>query len=365
MAPPSRRPHSPPPLMEELMEEILLRVPPDEPAHLFRMALVCKPWRRILSNRGFLRRYRTFHRAPPLLGYLHNLGEGPIPPFVSTTAASLFSPPPLGGYWWALDCRHGRVLIHSRQAGLGEHLVVWDPISGDTKRIGMPPYPDTSCAGAVLCAVDGCDHLDCHDGPFLVVFVGTDSSDEGPDTCAVVYSSETGVWGASVSTAAGDDVESKPSLLIGDALYFTLQNGVLKYDLGRHELSEIEPPGVCGSIFMEVEDGVLGFVAESDNCIYKWLWQADANGTGRWEKHMVMELETVLPRPARCTSYEVIALVEGTDAIFVSGSVVGVFTLDLKSKKVNWVGKCAPYYVILPYRSFYPPDLAMGRLSLE
>jgi hypothetical protein len=27
-------------------------------------------------------------------------------------------------------------------------------------------------AGAVLCAKNDCDHLDCHGGPFLVVFVG-------------------------------------------------------------------------------------------------------------------------------------------------------------------------------------------------
>jgi hypothetical protein len=84
----------------------------------------------------------------------------------------------------------------------------------------------------------------------------------------------------------------------------------------------IEPPHrVFGYIAMEVEDEVLGFVAELDNCIYKWLWQASANGTGRWEKHMVMELETtLLPGPAPGTYHEVITHVEGTDTIFISGA---------------------------------------------
>jgi hypothetical protein len=104
--------------MEELVEEVLLRVPPDEPAHLISAALVCKLWRRILSDRGFLRRYRAFHRCPPLLGYLHNIGynnEGEIPPLVPTTVASPLSPPGLfSSQWcWALDCRHGLVLIQT------------------------------------------------------------------------------------------------------------------------------------------------------------------------------------------------------------------------------------------------------------
>ncbi|CAN6202890.1 unnamed protein product [Urochloa humidicola] len=101
-------------LLEELVEEILLRMPPDEPAYLFRAALVCKSWCRILSDRGFHRRYRVFHRTPPLLGYLHNLCYHPIiPRFVHTSTVSPFTnPPPLGHtrHWRAVDCRHGRVL---------------------------------------------------------------------------------------------------------------------------------------------------------------------------------------------------------------------------------------------------------------
>ncbi|CAL5077102.1 unnamed protein product [Urochloa decumbens] len=287
IAPPHRRPRSPPALLPELVEEILLRVPPDEPAHLFRAALVCKPWRRILSDRGFLYRYRTFHRKLPLLGYLHNLyanGKGPIPPFVPTSAATPLSAPVLDcGMWWALDCRHGRVLIHTFNP---QYLIA-----------------HSYYAGAVLCATDDYDHLDCHCGPFLVLFVGTnEEADDGPLAWVSMYSSKTGVWSAPIDIDVDYYIESKPSLLIKDALYFTLEHGIsiLKYDLGKQVLTEIEPPRVFGSIAMEVEDGALGFVCvgELDNCIYKWLWQPTASGTGRWAQHMVMELETLLPRPA-------------------------------------------------------------------
>ena len=124
MSPPSCDPPAP----LELMDEILLRIPPDEPAHLVRAALVCKAWRRTLSDRGFLRRYRRFHRAPPLLGYLHNLYHEPWPPipaFVPTTEASPIPPLPLdGGSYWGRDCRHGRVLLQSFHHP--QRLLVWD-----------------------------------------------------------------------------------------------------------------------------------------------------------------------------------------------------------------------------------------------
>ncbi|CAN6170684.1 unnamed protein product [Urochloa humidicola] len=81
MAAPPRRP---PALVDELVEEILLRVPPDDPARLVRAALVCNRWRRIVSDPGFRRRFLELHRAPPMLGFLRNLGSQSS--FVSTSS---------------------------------------------------------------------------------------------------------------------------------------------------------------------------------------------------------------------------------------------------------------------------------------
>jgi hypothetical protein len=44
-------PRQPPELMIEIVEEILLA----------RAALICKPWRRLLSDHAFRRWYRAFH----------------------------------------------------------------------------------------------------------------------------------------------------------------------------------------------------------------------------------------------------------------------------------------------------------------
>ena len=73
-APPSRRP-SLTALPEELVEEILLRLPPDDPGCLLRASLVCKTWGLAVSLPGFRRRFHEHHRTPPVLGFLHNWDE--------------------------------------------------------------------------------------------------------------------------------------------------------------------------------------------------------------------------------------------------------------------------------------------------
>jgi hypothetical protein len=159
-----------PVLSEAVIGEVLFRLPPDQPACLFRAAAVCQAWRTFFTSPDMLRIYRKHHMAPPVLGFLQNTGrsDDPFPRFVTTAAPS----PPLHHqpefecvYSLALDCRHGRVLLHTTFP-LG--LIVWSPVTGDHQLLPeepiqldppQPPYSDF--AGAVLCAVDGCDHLDC------------------------------------------------------------------------------------------------------------------------------------------------------------------------------------------------------------
>ncbi|KAI4985680.1 hypothetical protein ZWY2020_018310 [Hordeum vulgare] len=64
--------------MDELVEEALLRLPPEDPASLFRASAVCKPWRSILAGPRFRRRYREFHGTPPILG-LFPQGDSFVP----------------------------------------------------------------------------------------------------------------------------------------------------------------------------------------------------------------------------------------------------------------------------------------------
>ncbi|CAL5066390.1 unnamed protein product [Urochloa decumbens] len=229
----------PPELIEDAVAEILLRLPGEDPACLVRASLVCRLWRRILSDPAFLRRYRRFHRTPPLLGFFADAyGSDPAPRFVPTAAAaSPFSTAAFHSHhrnWLPLDFRHGRFLL--RQV-LTHDLLVWDPITGDREELYHPGIPYLSAA--VLCAAPGCDHCDCHgtSSPFLVVCAGIDDTDyEMVDAC--VYSSQVGEWFSSASVLmyrSDPFVHLTRAAVLGDEIYFTLSPGdtILKYDLGR------------------------------------------------------------------------------------------------------------------------------------
>ncbi|XP_073362435.1 uncharacterized protein, partial [Aegilops tauschii subsp. strangulata] len=185
--------------MEELVEEILIRLPPDEPGNLLSASLACKPWRRLLASRGFRRRYRDFHRTPPMLGFLHSWL---CTEFVPTTDFRPREPDLLQSRYSVEDCRHGRVLLQyfDRDANM-PLLVIWEPVTGSQTVLRCPEMPGTTSAASVLCAADGCRHGDCHFGPTLVVFVNLD--EEARAATASVYSSETGNWSSPVTLDVG------------------------------------------------------------------------------------------------------------------------------------------------------------------
>ncbi|GJN10458.1 hypothetical protein PR202_ga28553 [Eleusine coracana subsp. coracana] len=168
-----------PELMDEVVDEILVRCPPHDPARLLRAALVCRRWRRIVSDPGFRRRFIERHRAPPMLGFLCNIPDDDL------YLTARFVPTPdfrprraVGDRGRAVDARHGRVLLHSvplDKMSFRFDLVVWDPITDEQRalpRLSLHASPWTWNA-AVLCAGVGgsCDHLDCHCAPFLVLLV--------------------------------------------------------------------------------------------------------------------------------------------------------------------------------------------------
>uniref|UniRef100_A0A0E0E732 F-box domain-containing protein n=1 Tax=Oryza meridionalis TaxID=40149 RepID=A0A0E0E732_9ORYZ len=222
-----------PELMDDVVEEILLRLPLDDPSCAARASAVCKHWRHLLADAGFLRRYRAFHRrrAPPRLGFIYDAGSPLARPWTAATAA----PSDSGD----------------------DELTVWDPMSGDVQRLRSPA--DTLAlrtnieASAVLRAVSGCDHGGCHGGPFAVAFVanyvmeGEEEEITSP-TSAWLYSSETGTWSAP-STVHHHNAEPfpKPSVLAGDgAVYFLTWHGrnILRYDLRKLDLTVIASPEI-------------------------------------------------------------------------------------------------------------------------
>ncbi|XP_039815068.1 uncharacterized protein LOC120677954 [Panicum virgatum] len=243
----------PPALMEELIEEIL-RFPPHDPALLVHAALVCKQWCRLVLGAGFQRRFREFHRTPPMLGFLYSslsYCSKPKPKFVRIAASC----PPiahLSHCWMVIDARHGRVQLAEPEKNA---LVIWDPITDHQRRLPFPKQPSQSLvtwSAAVLCTAHGsCDHLDCHNSSrssFLVVFACSCTS----ETIICTYSSDTATWSRwsdSIYThqqSSGYVQPFMPRALVGNALYFGFyQRGrimILKYELESHEQSAIDLP---------------------------------------------------------------------------------------------------------------------------
>ena len=95
-----------PQLPDELVEEVFLRLPKDEPAALVRASLASKAWLGLLTGPAFRGRYREFHGAPPMLGFLcsrrsnsvHEV-EDNIPHFFPTTKFPVRIPDDDWGGW--------------------------------------------------------------------------------------------------------------------------------------------------------------------------------------------------------------------------------------------------------------------------
>ncbi|CAN6195001.1 unnamed protein product [Urochloa humidicola] len=360
-------PPPPPVLMDELIEEILLLFPPDNPASLVRAGLVCKSWQRIVSDPRFGRRFREFHRKPSMLGFFYNSKDdqtgGDIARFVPTSATC---PPRADRHnSRALDARHGRVLLHNTAPGHG-HLVVWDPITDEQQELPLPPeHLYRNCRAwnaAVLCAAvttgdgGGCDHLDCHGEPFLVVM----SCIVGHAAYFFLYSSIIRSWSelSKVAIGATQDVVG-PSLLIGDTLHFPVGHEILTYDMATNKPSLITSP-FCSVRSMalvampteEEEGGRLELgVAKVRGCGIRLC--SHLPGQAGWkEKGSFVGLEA-----AGTTT--LLAFAEGVDAVLVTENEGVISVLELKSGRITEVCELERglhcYGGIVPYVSFYLP----------
>ncbi|KAF8731396.1 hypothetical protein HU200_016456 [Digitaria exilis] len=366
-------------LPDEFVEEVLLRLPPDPPASLVRAGLVCKRWCRLVSGAGFRRRFREFHRrSHPILGFLYDQrdvagGGGHVARFIPMPAS--FPPHHHAGHrgmspW---DSRHGRVLLRSYHLGnLSSTIVVWDPITDHRLELPKPPpFSSEIRTMAILCAAVGCDHLDCHGGPFLVVLMGT----KGDKVFSYVYSSEAGTWSNKPTTSTwlhGEWVRDKVNWRRSE-LYFVSPNNkrIIEYDLDTREISVIDLPAfnsvcknstLCPALVQltTMEDGRLEFTRVENFKLS--LWSREVEDAG-WVLSKVIDLGTcsspgVLPGHWQHFCPYLIGSAEGAGVVFllVKGEL---FTVDLRSKQITKVyGDLYPCIaLVVPYLNFYTPVL--------
>uniref|UniRef100_A0ACD6A915 Uncharacterized protein n=1 Tax=Avena sativa TaxID=4498 RepID=A0ACD6A915_AVESA len=360
-------PPMPPVLMDELVEEVLLRLPPEDPASFVRSSAACKPWRRILAAPRFRRRYREFHGTPPVLGFFKEDAR-----FVPTTSTSTFLPvqPRLPSIY-SMDSRHGRALFADFRGEDSAELVVLEPITGHQRRVPLPDLLASNFSAAVLCTAQGCDHHGCQGGHSLVAFVSTD--EDRRVTSACLCSPETGAWSRSTilnhPNVESDGATGVLSVLVGDALYFNI-GGILKYQLGTRCLSIFGKPINSQGCLMTAGNGELGFAAVVDDATNLTLWSMETGSEGAmgWEKRWVIDLQTLLPdgallirlleREISCSSSTVVSgFAEGTQVIFVS-TFVGCYMVDLKSGRARKVSSYSE--TLYPYTSFYIPAMEVA-----
>ena len=153
-----------------------------------------------------------------------------------------------------------------------------------------------------------------------------------------------------------------PSVLVGDAIYFSCgRTHILEYRLRAAHLSVIATParfhGRC-IVIAKAEDGLLNFVdvEGSTSSIYLSSMEVDANGTPTWVQSRTINLETLLPTPAKSSWIYVSGFVEGTDVIFVHSSGE-VYMVQLKSSRVTKM--TIKWGRLYPFTGFGIPGMAM------
>lgn len=346
----------PPALLDELLEEVFLRLPPDDPVHLVRASAVCRPWRRILADGGFRRRYGEFHRAPLLLGFFANLAMKPHSRavFVPTSA---FRPTEANRPdWIAIDCRHGRALFApygwDQRRSYFFDLIVWDPLAGGFTAL-LVPLPESldlrvGLSAAVLCAAAGCDHRGCQGGPFRVAVAFSTQQVNGASAC--LYSSETGAWSELTSAHHADALVKKtPAVLVGDSLYFSCTTRhMFRYQLDSLRLSVLELPLALpnNGRLVTTEDGGLGYAGVDGTDLILFSRETDgAGGSVGWAQHKAIDIYSLLPDgalldPASTSTLlkppRVNGFAEGAQVIFVSTSA-RVYMVELNSGRVKMV----------------------------
>lgn len=337
------RPHVPPIDCDDLLPEILLRLPP-HPLSFLRASLVCRRWSRLLRDPAFLRRVRAFHRTPPVLGLYRIVPPGFFA-FVPIGEAPDRVPP--AGFalrnaedWVLLGCHHGRVLLRGRPGWT--QLLVWDPVTGHRRcvRLGKFGSQVTACNATVLGDRGG---LARREGSFRVAFVFTG----GGRASACLYSSEAGAWGRLIMAEAQcHDVCTMSGKLVGGVLYLLLkEDGILEFHLAEERLTVAEPLPAAESLhhrsiqLMEAEDGMLGFAGLTEYSLELWAREAEVDGSVKWVRRQMIGLQGFALRPGtnRLFMPILVDVDEGSNFAFL-WTTHGIFMVSLDTaqfKKVS------------------------------
>ncbi|XP_073357769.1 uncharacterized protein [Aegilops tauschii subsp. strangulata] len=334
-----------------------------------RASAVCKRWRRLVSDRGFLRRYRRHHRrSPPLLGFfrdeLPDLTYTPTMEAPDRIPAGRFSLHLYDSRARILSCRHGLLLVARSSR---TKFLVWNPVTRDQHRLVAPPAFDTYAAqvdGAVLRAAGDAHH-------FQVVLV----SYQQKQVVACIYSSETGVWSDLMSTpvqSAAVDWEGMPAVLVGDSLHWLLSCGgadvILQVNLSRRSLALIQVPSMLAHghfvdfmTVMRAEGGGLGLLLRKKGFTAQlWKRNAGCDGVASWVLGRTIKLDKLLSlNLEEIKRIQMIAYAQENNVVFLQ-TVSGVFMVQLESLQFSKLPENNNCAICYPLESVYAAETSIG-----
>ncbi|KAF7046990.1 LOW QUALITY PROTEIN: hypothetical protein CFC21_055972 [Triticum aestivum] len=369
----SRRRCSPataPPLEDEdLLQEILLRLPP-QPSSLPRASTVCKRWLNILSDPQFVQRFRKHHGKPPLIGFFSQrygvfCDFKPVLELPDRIHAHRFSMPKSRSsmeQWRFMGCRNGLTALINE---CRREAVVWDPLTGRQHHMPFQPGLQNALTGSfcvwhasVLCAdaEHGHGHGDCILGPFKLVLICNGYK----QTFGSIYDSSSGSWGNIFSRRANEIYARRGNILVGNVLCWLICGGdVLVFDIKTQSLGVIEKPAdnhVTIDLFFQLlrmEKGGLGLAVLSEQIIQLWERKPNCDGVVGW-----VLLQKAIPLKGLLPSRKPLVLIVGYDEdtnATVLSTGIGNFMLQLDSVQIKHIIKrnnmCIDMFY--PYHNFY------------
>ncbi|CAM0906226.1 unnamed protein product [Alopecurus aequalis] len=360
------------PVTDDLLAEIFLLLP--TPADLVRASAAFVSFRRLVTDRPFLRRFRSLHAAP-FLGFINHNGFHPaLPPHPSAPAARAvslaadfsFSFLPSRDSWIIRDVRDGRVLLdRTAEDGASEESPVFTELARWCEPFLVPP---------------GEEEGEAEETAFRVIWMAQCKT----KLVAFVFSSSTGEWRAVASQRWGDllagtgvfTASSKSPVFFGrqyacGCFYWIMdwREKFLMLDSQRMEFSIADlPPGCRRPLIAIVDAGegrpgmfsVREHMADGTFDLYYTIRRNDGQSSNQWQMEKIIPLDSGYGYFLRGATERYLLLLRSEDEYSPSLEMPDLecFSLDVKTLQLQSV--CRLKHHILRARIYtnFPPSLS-------
>ncbi|GJN25042.1 hypothetical protein PR202_gb12826 [Eleusine coracana subsp. coracana] len=318
----------------------------------------------LVSNPLFPRRFRSYHRTPPLLGVYSGTDFVPTqdpPDQIPTARFSLDLPGDELSNGWSRYrvscCRGGFVLYFD-----ANEFLVFHPMSGDRHRVPIPMKDKWGVFPVTAAVVPlGADSSSANDQClFRIVTLFSDIS-HGIIAFASVYSSDTGLWENSTGALSTEPRSSgnmilRRNTLVGNAIYWMFDRpGILQFDLDKQNLGVIEMSqnvDAVGTLMCQIiptEGCQLGIAILAERSIQFWERKANDSRAVRWMLRKTVCLDNLLP--SNRLPISLVGFAEESKVFFIltDGGVFMVHLDTMQSRKVLEVSEMSHIFL---YSSF-------------